>query len=111
MPMASAVSARATTCAWYQVVPTLAVYQNTVPKAKNVVTAARIDVRRGSAPSIHQIIPTPSAPMIVASSWASVASPQTMTNGSRMTAGSGGNGMSARPIGAPSSSFSGSRSR
>ncbi len=49
-----------------------------------------------SRPSIQKAIATSIAPMNVAISWAFVVSPKIATNGSRTTAGSGGNGIRAR---------------
>ena len=60
-PTASRANPTATTWARYQVVPSCAVYQKTVPKAKKAVAAIRTQKRSGSRPSIHQPIPTSSA--------------------------------------------------
>ena len=49
--------------------------------------------------------------MMAASVWASVATPKSATNGSSTTAGSGGNGMRARPVGRPEASVTGRTSR
>ena len=92
------VSPTATMCAWYQVVATWAVYQKTVPKAKKIVVAEpdrRPDRRAARAPTSRS--PTSTAARIVKIGWSSVARPQIATNGSRTTAGSGGNG--SRPRG------------
>ena len=92
-------------CAWYQVVVFWAVYQNTVPNAKNTVVAARTTVDTPSRPIIHQQIATSTAARTVKTSWSSASSPDTATNGTRTSAGSGGNGIrprstpSMRPIG------------
>ena len=57
-PQASIVRPTATMWAWYQVVASWALYQNTVPNAKNAVVAARIARRMSRRPSIHQQIAT-----------------------------------------------------
>ena len=86
--------------AWYQVVASWALYQNTVPNAKNAVVAARIANRTSRRPSIHQQIATSTAARAVNRRWSSVARPHTATNGNRNTAGSGGKGR--RPRATPS---------
>ena len=48
----------ATMCAWYQVVASWAVNQNTVPKAKNTTVARRATGRTRRRPSIHQQMTT-----------------------------------------------------
>ncbi len=95
-------------CAWYQVVASCAVYQNTVPKAKNSVVARRTTGSTGNRPMAHQQIATSIAARTVKMTWSLVARPHSATNGSRTTAGSGGNGSSAR--GTPSAVGIGSTS-
>ncbi len=75
-----------------------AVYQNAVPKAKNTVVPKRTAVDTGRRPIIHQHSATSIAARIVNSSWSSVANPNTATNGTSSTAGSGGKGISPRSM-------------
>ena len=108
----AALSPTATMWAWYQVVASWAVYQKTVPNAKKTVVAEP-DGRPDPAarPSTHQQIATSTAARTVKIVWSSVARPHSATNGSRTTAGSGGNGSrprgdavaSSRPAGRPGS--------
>ncbi len=79
---------------------TWAVNQKTVPMARKTVPPTRMAGLIASRPRTHQQIATSSAARIVKIAWASVASPQSATNGSRTTAGSGGKG--SRPRGTPS---------
>jgi len=72
------------------------VYQNTVPKAKNTAAATRATGAMRRRPSSHQQIATSMAASTVKIVWSSVERPKIATNGTRITAGSGGNGMSAR---------------
>ena len=95
-PLAARASPTARTWAWYQVVPIWDAYQNTVPKPRKTVTASRTQVRIGSLPSNHQAIPTSIPPRIAKISWPLAARPHTATKGTRMIAGSGGNGTSPR---------------
>ena len=79
-----------------------------VPKPKKRVSSER-DGRphRAAGPGARRRAATSSAPMTTASSAWSVARPQSATNGSRTSAGSGGNGISPRPVGCPSASTTG----
>ncbi len=96
--MARKVNPTATICAWYQVVATCAVNQKTVPKAKKIVVASRTARPTGSRPIAHQQIATSTAARTVKMTWSLVARPHSATNGSRATAGSGGNGSRPRAI-------------
>ena len=87
-------------CAWYQVVASCAVNQKTVPKAKKIVVASRTARPTGNRPIAHQQMATSMAARTVKMTWSLVARPQSATNGSRATAGSGGNG--SRPRATPS---------
>ena len=107
-PVASIARPIAATWAWYQVVLSCAAYQKTVPNAKKAVPAIRTQKRSGSRPSSHQQIPTSSAARPTKTTWPLVASPPSATNGTRMTAGSGGNGI--RPRGMPSIGATGNTS-
>src|SRR5688500_11771666 len=107
-PTASIASPTATIWAWYQVGASWAVYQNTVPNAKNSVVASRATTWIRRRPSIHQQIATSSAARVVKIVWSSAASPQAATNGTRIRAGSGGNGIS--PRGTPSLEVTGNTS-
>ena len=107
-PTASIASPTATMWAWYQVVASWAVYQNTVPNAKNSVVARRATGRIRRRPIIHQQMATSSAARVVKIVWSSVARPQAATKGTRITAGSGGKGI--RPRGTPSLETTGSTS-
>ena len=107
MPTAISARSTATRCARYQVLPTAAAHHQTVPVANTMVAAARTDERRPRLPSIHHASATPRAARPIATDSWSVASPNTSTNGTRTTAGSGGNGSSARPSGLPAASRSG----
>ena len=81
--------------AWYQVVASWAVYQNTVPNAKKSVVARRTTGWMRSPPSIHQQIATSIAARTVKIVWSSADSPHAATNGTRNRAGNGGKGISA----------------
>src|SRR4029079_11155476 len=85
-----------TMCAWYHVVDTWAVNQNTVPNAKKTVVPRRTAGPTGSRPIAHQHRPTSTAARTVKIAWSFVAGPQSATNGTRSTAGSGGNGSNPR---------------
>ena len=98
--MARKVSPTATMWAWYQVVESWALYQKTVPKAKNKVVHRRIAGRTGRRPSTHQQIATSVAARMMKMVWSSAARPHKATNGRSTTAGSGGKG--SRPRGTPS---------
>ena len=107
-PTASSASPTATMWAWYQVVASWAVYQNTVPNAKNSVVARRTTGWIRRRPSIHQQIDTSRAARTVKIVWSSAESPQAATNGTSKRAGNGGKGMSARA--APSLEVTGNTS-
>ncbi len=97
----------ATRWARYQVLPTAAAHHQTVPVANRIVVRTRTDSRIRRPPSIHHATPTPIAARATAiASW-SVVSPKSATNGSRTSAGSGGNGRSTWPVGWPFASNSG----
>src|SRR4051812_13384937 len=110
-PTATMVSPTATTCAKYHVVPSIDVYQNTVPSPKNNVAAALSRSPSPSPPSSHQASQTSSPPISAARSWASVVRPHNATNGTRTSAGRGGNGIIALPVDCPSASTTGRTSR
>ena len=87
--------------------PTAAAHHQTVPVANRIVVSARTASRIRRPPSIHQATPTPIAARATAiASW-SVVSPNRATNGSRTSAGSGGNGSRTWPVGCPLASNSG----
>ena len=94
--MASRVRPTATTWAKNQVDPSSAAYHRTVPRPRKIVLAIRVDRSSCSRPSIQNARATSIAPMNVAISCALVVRPEIATNGSRTTAGNGGNGISAR---------------
>ena len=68
--------------------------------AKKTVVARRTQRLIGSPPSAHHAMPTSMAATTAKMNWPSARWPHAATNGSRRTAGSGGNGMS--PRGTPS---------
>lgn len=89
------------------VVPTAALYHSTVPSPRKSVVASRVDGRIGSRPRAQNATPATSAAATAQMSCASVASPQTATNGTSTRAGSGGNGKSPRPVSRPAASSTG----
>ena len=95
------VSPTATMWARYQVDPSWLANQKTVPSPKNTVVARRTVGRIGSRPRTQKARPTTSAPNPTAMSDSLVVRPKTATNGMSTSAGNGGNGMSARPVGDP----------
>ena len=91
-PTASRAAITATRWARYHVLPTAAAHHQTVPVANRIVVSARTASRIRRPPSIQHATPTPIAARAAAiASWSTV-SPTAATNGSRTSAGRGGNG-------------------
>ena len=91
-------------------VPSDEAYQSAVPAPRKIVRAARSPARIGSRPRSQKASPTSSAPSTTARSVSSVAMPQIATNGRRITAGRGGNGIMPRPVLFPAASTTGTTS-